>query len=135
MPHVTADLFEKGSFYDSTYLKEAAEMYRRNGELAHALYLNSMMTDKEEKTKQKVAIFISRGEFEKVIGLKDALDRYGLLTNDNMRYALAYAYYVVKDYENAEMHLKKIDDDELFSKATVIRKNIEKCKSNSLECI
>ena len=135
MPHVTADLFEKGSVYDSNYLKEAAEMYRRNGELAHALYLNSMMTDKEEKTKQKVAIFISRGEFEKVIGLKDALDRYGLLTNDNMRYALAYAYYVVKDYENAEMHLKKIDDDELFSKATVIRKNIEKCKSNSLECI
>jgi tetratricopeptide (TPR) repeat protein len=135
MPHVTADLFEKGSFYDSSYLKEAAEMYRRNGELAHALYLNSMMTDKEEKTKQKVAIYIGKGEFEKIIGLKDALDRYGLLKNDNMRYALAYAYYVVKDYDRAEAHLKKIEDDELFSKATVIRKNIEKCRSNSLECI
>ncbi len=135
MPHVTADLFEKGSFYDSSYLKEAAEMYRRNGELAHALYLNSMMTDKEEKTKQKVAIYIGKGEFEKIIGLKDALDRYGLLKNDNMRYALAYAYYVVKDYDRAEAHLKMIEDDELFSKATVIRKNIEKCRSNSLECI
>lgn len=135
MPHVTADLFEKGSFYDANYLKEAAEMYRRNGELAHALYLNSMMTDKEEKTKQKVAIYLGKGEFEKIIGLKDALDRYGLLQNDNMRYALAYAYYVVKDYDSAEAHLKKIEDDELFSKATVIRKNIEKCRSNSLECI
>ena len=135
MPHVTADLFEKGSYYDPKYLKEAAEMFRRNGALTHALYLNSKMKDKEEKTKQKVAIYISRGEFEKVIGLKDALDRYGLLMNDNMRYALAYAYYVVKDYEKAEMHLKKIEDDELFSKATVIRKNIEKCKNNSLECI
>ena len=135
MPHVTADLFEKGSFYDANYLKEAAEMYRRNGELAHALYLNSMMTDKEEKTKQKIAIYIGKGEFEKIIGLKDALDRYGLLKNDNMRYALAYAYYVVKDYDRAEVHLKKIVDDELFSKATVIRKNIEKCRSNSLECI
>lgn len=135
MPHVTADLFEKGSFYDEKYLKEAAEMYRRNGELAHALYLNSMMTDKEEKTKQKVAIYIGKGEFEKIIGVKDALDRYGLLKNDNMRYALAYAYYMVKDYESAEEHLKKIEDDELFSKATVIRKNIEKCRSNSLECI
>ncbi|MGB5505645.1 MAG: hypothetical protein WBM70_03045 [Sulfurovum sp.] len=135
MPHVTADLFEKGSYYDSTYIKEAAEMYRRNGELAHALYLNSMMTDKEEKTKQKVAIFIGKGEFEKIIGLKDALDRYGLLQNDNMRYALAYAYYMVKDYDRAEAELKKIEDDELFSKATVIRKNIEKCRSNSLECI
>ena len=135
MPHVTADLFEKGSIYDSSYLKEAAEMYRRNGELAHALYLNSMMNDKEEKTKQKVAIFIGKGEFEKIIGLKDALDRYGLLQNDNMRYAIAYAYYMVKDYDSAEAHLKKIEDDELFSKATVIRKNIEKCRSNSLECI
>jgi len=135
MPHVTADLFEKGSYYDANYLKEAAEMYRRNGELAHALYLNSMMTDKEEKTKQKVAIYIGKGEFEKIIGLKDALDRYGLVKNDNMRYALAYAYYMVKDYDSAESHLKKIEDDELFSKATVIRKNIEKCRSNSLECI
>ncbi len=135
MPHVTADLFEKGSLYDPNYLKEAAEMYRRNGELAHALYLNSMMMDKEEKTKQKVAIYIGKGEFEKIIGLKDALDRYGLVKNDNMRYALAYAYYMVKDYDSAESHLKKIEDDELFSKATVIRKNIEKCRSNSLECI
>jgi tetratricopeptide (TPR) repeat protein len=135
MTHVTADLFEEGSYYDPNYLKEAAEMYRRNGELAHALYLNSMMTDKEEKTKQKVAIYIERGEFEKVIGLKDAMDRYGLLKNDNMRYALAYAYYMVKDYDDAEAQLKKIEDDELFSKATVIRKNIEKCRSNSLECI
>ncbi|HID00477.1 MAG TPA: tetratricopeptide repeat protein [Sulfurovum sp.] len=135
MPHTTAYLFEQASYYEGKYLKEASEMYRRTGELSHALYLNSMMQDTEEKTKQKVAIFVSRGEFEKVIGLKDALHRYGLLSNDNMRYALAYAYYVVKDYENAEQHLKKIQDNALFSKATVIRKNIEKCKTNPLECM
>jgi hypothetical protein len=135
MPYITADLFEKGSYYDPKYLKEAAEMHRRNGALTHALYLNSRMKDMEEKTKQQVAIYIGKGEFEKVIGLRDALDRYGLLKNDNMRYALAYAYYVIKDYDNAEVYLKKIEDDELFSKATVIRKNIEKCKSNPLECM
>ncbi|MEA1953694.1 MAG: hypothetical protein U9O24_04830 [Campylobacterota bacterium] len=135
MPYTTAHLFEQGSYYDSKYLKEAAEMYRRAGALSHALYLNSMMRDNAEKTKQKVAIFVNRGEFEKIIGLKDALDRYGLLKDDNMRYALAYAYYVVKDYDKSEIHLKKIEDDALFSKATVIRKNIEKCKTNPSECI
>ncbi len=135
MPHTTAHLFEQGSYYNKKYLQEAAEMFRRTGELSHALYLNSMMLDSKEKTKQKVAIYVSRGEFEKVIGLKDALKRYGLLKDDNIRYALAYAYYVVKDYEKSESHLKKIQDDELFSKATVIRKNIEKCKTNPLECI
>jgi len=135
MPFTTAHLFEQGSYYDSKYLKEASEMYRRAGALSHALYLNSMMKDKKEKTKQKVAIFVNRGEFEKIIGLKDALNRYGLLKDDNMRYALAYAYYIVKDYEQSEAHLKKIEDNELFAKATVIRKNIEKCKNNPLECI
>ncbi len=135
MPHTTAHLFEEGSYYDKAYLKEASEMYRRAGNLSHALYLNSLMSDNVEKTKQQIAIYVDRGEFEKVIGLKDAIGRYGLLNDDNMRYALAYAYYVVKDYDTAESHLKKIQDNELFSKATIIRKNIEKCKENSLECI
>lgn len=135
MPHTTAQLFEEGSYYDKMYLKEASEMYRRAGEFSHALYLNSKMSDNKEKTKQKVAIYVDRGEFEKVIGLQDALGRYGLLADDNLRYALAYAYYVVKDYESAERHLKKIQDNELFSKATIIRKNIEKCKENSMECM
>lgn len=135
MPHTTAHLFEQGSYIDRKYLKEAAEMYRRSGNLSHALYLNAQMENQAEKAKQQVAIYIDRGEFEKVIGLKDALDRYGLLDDDALRYALAYAYYVVKDYDEAEEHLKKIVDNELFSKATIIRKNIEKCKNNSLECI
>lgn len=135
MTFVTANLFEKGACYDRRYLKEAAEMYRRLGDLTHALYLNSKMTDKAEKTKQQVAIYVGREEFEKIIALKDALDRYGLLNDDAMRYALAYAYYVSRDYGSAETHLKKIQDDELFSKATIIRKNIEKCKNNPMECL
>jgi len=135
MIHTTANLFEEASYYDSNYTKDAAEMYRRAGELPHALYLNASMTNKAEKIKQQIAIFVDRGEFEKVIGLKNAMDRYGLLEDDKLRYALAYAYYVVKDYDKAERYLKQIQDNALFSKATIIRKNIEKCKKNSLGCI
>ncbi len=135
MPHVTADLFEEASRYDRKYIQEAAEMHRRAGNFPHALYLNSILKDKKEKTKQRVAIYVDRGEFEKVIGLKDALKRYGLLRDDNLRYALAYAYFIVKDYDNAEKQFKKIRDNALFTKATIIRKSIEKCKNNSLECI
>jgi hypothetical protein len=58
-----------------------------------------------------------------------------MLDDDNIRYAVAYAYYMAKDYEEAEVQLKKITDNELFSKATIIRKNIEKCQDNSMECI
>lgn len=135
MKHTTAHLFEVSSYYDKKYLKDAVEMNRQAKNLSHAIYLNSRNHDKVEQVKQKIAIYLDRGEFRKVIGLKKALKRYKLLDDDNLRYALAYAYYMAADYDRAEWHLKKISDNELFSKATVIRKNIEKCKKNSLECI
>ncbi len=130
MSYTTASLFEQASYFDSNYTKDASEMYRRLGSLSHSLYLNTKIKDKREKLKQKIAIYIEQGEFEKVTGLKTALDRYGLLEDDKLCYALAYSYYMVKDYKFAEFYLKKIKDSELFSKATVIRKNIEKCKNN-----
>ena len=135
MKHTTADLFEKSSYYDHNYTAEASEMHRRANDLPHALYLNSQINDNNEKIKQKIAIFIQRGEFRKVLGLKNALFRYNLLKDENLRYALAYSYFMVKDYTKAEFHLKKLTKSELFSKATMIRKNIEKCKNNSMECL
>ncbi|HIQ47398.1 MAG TPA: hypothetical protein EYH57_07235 [Sulfurovum sp.] len=135
MAFTTAGLFEEGSYYEHKYVKEAAELYRRVGLIPHALYLNSQISDKKEKLKQKIAIYVERKEYEKVIGLIDALKRYKMLDDDNIRYAVAYAYYMAKDYVEAEVQLKKITDDGLFSKATIIRKNIEKCQDNSMECI
>lgn len=135
MEFTTAALFEQGSYYEHKYVKEAAELHRRVGLTPHALYLNSQITDKKEKLKQKIAIYVDREEYEKIIGLIDALKRYKMLDDDNIRYAVAYAYYMSKDYEAAEVQLKKITDNELFSKATIIRKNIEKCQNDSMECI
>ena len=135
MKNTSAHLFEQSSYYDKKYLKDAVEMNRRAGNNLHALYLNTQNIDKVEKLKQKIAIYLNAGEYRKIIGLKKALKRYKMLNNDNLRYALAYSYYTVGDYKNAESHLKYISDNELFSKATVIRKNIEKCSNNTMECI
>lgn len=135
MPFSAADIYEQSAIYDKKYITDAIEMHRRAGNLPHAIYLNSQMKNKTEKLKHKIAIFIDRGEFEKVIGLKNGLKRYNLLADDNVRYALAYSYYMAKDYDKAESHLKKISDNELFNKATVIRKNIEQCRDNAMECI
>lgn len=134
MNFTAARLFKEATYNDKKYLKDAVEMYRRIKDFSHAIYLNTQMSDKVEKLKQKVAIYLDRGEFEKVIGLTDGLKRYNLLEDDNLRYALAYSYYMAKDYPKAEMHVKKIQDNDLFAKGTVILKNIEKCRENSTEC-
>lgn len=135
MKNTTAELFEESSYYDKKYLKDAVEMNRRAGNNLHALYLNTQNIDKIEKLKQKIAIYLNTGEYRKIIGLIKALKRYKMLDDENLRYAVAYSYYSVGDYKNAEAHLKYISDSELFSKATVIRKNIEKCTNNSMECL
>ena len=135
MKHTTAHLFEESSYYDKNYLKDAVEMNRRAGANLHALYLNAQNIDKVEKLKQKIAIYLNAEEYRKIIGLSKALKRYKMLDDDNLRYALAYSYYMAGDYTSAEEQLKFISDSELFSKATVIRKNIEKCTNNSLECL
>ena len=134
MEYTSAYFFKKGAYNDPQYLKDAVEMHRRVKDYPHAILLNSQMSDKVEKLKQKIAISLDRAEYEKVIGLKDDLERYSLLADDNMRYALAYAYYMSKDYPSAEMHLKKIQDNNLFIKGTTILRNIEKCRENYLEC-
>jgi tetratricopeptide (TPR) repeat protein len=135
MKYTTAQLFEESSYYDKKYLKEAVEMNRQAGNNLHALYLNTQNIDKVEKLKQKIAIYLNTQEFRKIVGLKKALERYKMLDDENLRYALAYSYYMAGDYEKSEMQLKYITDNELFTKATVIRKNIEKCTNNPMECI
>ena len=135
MKNTTAHLFEESSYYDKKYLKDAVEMNRRAGNNLHALYLNAQNIDKVEKLKQKIAIYLNVGEYRKIIGLQKALKRYKMLDDDNLRYALAYSYYMSGDYVNSEAQMKYIQDSELFSKATVIRKNIEKCTNNELECL
>lgn len=135
MKHATAHLFDESFYYDKKYLKDAVEMNRRAENNARALYLNTQNIDKIEKLRQKIAIYLNAGEYRKIIGLQKALKRYKMLDDDNLRYALAYSYYMSDDFVNAEEQLKYISDSELFGKATVIRKNIEKCTNNPLECL
>ena len=74
MNYTAAYLLEAGACKDKKYLKDAVEMHRRIKDYSHAIFLTTQMTDKVEKLKQKVAVYLDRGEFEKVIGLKG----YGL---------------------------------------------------------
>lgn len=135
MPLSGATVLESSANIDKKYLKDSVEAFRQIKDYSHALYLNMHVADQKDNLKQKIAIHLERGEYKQIIGLKDAMVRNGVLDDENMLYTLAYAYYISGDYGNAETYLQSITDNELFQKATVIRKNIEKCKANPRECI
>ena len=129
-----AELFDEASIEDRTYTKEAAEMMRRAHQFVISLYKNSQMLDMKEKLKQRVAIYIEFGAYEKIIVSEKALKRSGLIEDENIRYALAYSYYMTHSFEQSEKQLKLLTRPDLFAKATELRKNMQKCENDGWEC-
>jgi len=134
MIQAAADLFDEASLQDEKYIKDSSEMFRRAKDFVQALYKNSQILDTKEKYKQKVAIYLEFGNYEKVVATENALKRNGLLKEQNMLYALAYSLYKIGNYKHSEMYLKKITQSDLFQKSIELRKNMNKCKNNHWEC-
>jgi tetratricopeptide (TPR) repeat protein len=130
-----ATLFENASVYERTYTKEASEIYRRAKAFVQALYLNSQVLDQQEKLKQRLAIFVEFAQYDRTVAMHRGLERVGLLQNEEIRYALAYTYYMQGDFETSESLLQSLTKPDLFSKAIKLRDNMEKCKTNRWECI
>ncbi|MHC3995326.1 tetratricopeptide repeat protein [Thiomicrolovo sp. ZZH C-3] len=129
-----AELFNEASIEDGKYTNESAEMYRRARDYVMALLKNTQMLDTKEKYKQRIAIFLEYGDFERIIVTRKAMQRSGLMDEENMRYALAYAYYMEGEFEQTEALLETLTQPDLFSKAVELRKKMEKCKNNIWEC-
>jgi len=134
MIQTAADLFDQASIEDPKYTKEASEMLRRAREFTLALYKNAQLIDTKEKYKQRIAIYLEFGEYERVVATDSALERSGLLEDENIRYALAYAYYMTSDFDKSEVQLRELTRPDLFEKATELRKSMEKCQNNAWEC-
>jgi len=134
MIQVAADLFDEASIEDVKYTTEAAEMMRRASEFVTALYKNSQILDAKAKLRQRIAIYIQYGDYERIVVSHKALKRSKLIEDENIRYALAYAYYKVGEFEESEKQLKELTSAELFQKATQIRNNMQKCINNHWEC-
>lgn len=127
-------LFDQASNSDPKYIADAAELYRRAKKLYRALIFNTRIADQKEKLRQKMAVWIEMEEYELVAGMADDLQRTGLLTSDNMVYALAYSFFRTGNFKTAEKYLKKISTSEYFSKAADLRREMERCAGEEMQC-
>ena len=129
-----ADVMRQASIYDPALVAEAAELYRRAGWLMQALSLNAQVIDQTRKLKQRLAIFVELGEFDKAAGMHDDLTRVGLLSDEDIRYALAFAYFRIGDFDQAEQQLVQLTRADLFRKATELRRVMEQCGEEPWLC-
>jgi len=134
-PIAAAMLFEEAARYGGDFRLEAAELYNKAGRRELALAINAAVVEQEKKIKQRLGILLKMESFERVTAMEPRLSRLGLLTDEDIRYALAYAYYSLGDYDDAERHLKRLRDPQLFEKATALRKAMATCRNAGWECI
>jgi tetratricopeptide (TPR) repeat protein len=129
-----AEVLRQAAIYDPRLLGEAAELYRRAGHLMEALTLNAAIIDQNQKLKQRLAILVELQRFEQAAAMEPDLVRTGLLEDEDIRYALAYAYFKNGEFDRAEAQLSRLERADLFRKATELRRVMEQCADQPWLC-
>jgi tetratricopeptide (TPR) repeat protein len=130
-----ADLIHSAALLDPKLMPEAAELYRRAGQTYRALTLNGQLTDQPEKYRQRMALLLELENFEQAAAMETPLYRNGLLEDEDLRYALAYAQFKIGAFDLAETNLAQLTRPDLFRKAAELRRAIEDCSEDSWKCL
>lgn len=130
-----ADLIHRASLLDPSLLAEAAELYRRAGQTYRALTLNGQLKDQPEKFRQRMALLLELQNFEQAAAMEAPLYRLGLLQDEDLRYALAYAQFKIGAFDQAEANLSQLTRSDLFRKASELRRAIQDCSGDAWKCL
>lgn len=129
-----AMLFEDAARINPKYTLEAAELYKQAGMLHRAQWLNARVEDQKAKTKQRLSLLVDSQDFEAVTAMLPKLSRLDLLSDESIRYAVAYAFYKTGKFGAAEEQLKPIRDPQLFESALQLRKAMAACTEAGWQC-
>lgn len=129
-----AFILEQAALLNPNLQAEAAELYRRAGRFHMALTLNESISDQKVKLKQRLSILLALKRFENAANMEASLYRTGLLEDQDVRYALAYAYFSSRRFPQAAKHLDHLTNAELFRKGTELRRLMEVCKNEPWQC-
>jgi tetratricopeptide (TPR) repeat protein len=130
-----ADVLYTAALLDPSLLSEAAELYRRSGQTFRALNLNSQIVNQAEKLRQRLALYLEMGSYEQATAMEIPLRRVGLMAEEDLRYAIAYAWFKTGEFETAEQHLAALSRPDLFRKAAELRRAIQDCAEDRWKCL
>ncbi len=131
-----AELLERASMFTASdeLLVEAAELFRKSDTLFRALALNARVAESTQRLRQRLSILLELRRYEMVAAMEKDLRRVRLLQDDGIRYAVAYAHFKTRNYEQAEKLLEGLSDPQIFRQATDLRKAMLDCKDERWRC-
>lgn len=128
MPLAAGELFLRASAEDPASAVDAAEAFRRAGQLQRALYANTLVPEADVKARQRLGLLMEAQDYERAVALQPRLARLGLLEEDALTYALAWSWHQLDDPDEAERLLKKLQDPQYFEYANQLRTEMQACR-------
>lgn len=126
-PRNAARYLERAAELDPALTLEAAEAWRRAGDLDAALRNNGMVADPVAKARQRLGLLLEAEDWDGAVSLEDRLQRLALTRDDSVAYGLAYAWFRLGDPTRAEGWLRGVTSDEGFRRATELRQAMSAC--------
>lgn len=127
-------LLERESLRDAELSLAGAECLRRAGRLQRALLLNARVPEPSDRYKQRLGLLIELEDYERAAALAPRLSRAGLLLEDEIAYAVAYARFRGGDLEGSGELLGRIADPSVHRKALRLREALAACEEEPESC-
>lgn len=119
-----AEAYEIAATSEGKYYYHAAELWRQARQFERSKRMNTMIVDETEQLKQKIALAVDQGRYDRILSLTGALSRSPLAKDDDVNYAVSYAFARVGNREGALHSLDRVTRADLLSKAAALRKTL-----------
>lgn len=127
-PHVATVMMMDAAQRDPAFAAEAVELARRHGMRASALMMTASVADERLRLRQRLAMHLDAAAFARAAALDPRLRRAGLLTDEEVRFALAFAHVQTGHPARAIELLAGIQDPALFERAVALRQRMALCQ-------
>lgn len=133
-PLAAAQVMEGLAMRDEGFALDAAELYRRAGWRKVASIVGARSRDSNGKLRQRFGMLLEEGRFDEAASLAARLHRSGLLEDDSIRYALAYAQFESGSLQEARQMLRDVKDEKIFRQAAELRQMMDACEAKGWAC-
>lgn len=133
-PLSAGDILYPLALINAESAQSAAELYVKAGRYSRAVRMNARIEDQAVKVRQRLIILLEQSHYEAAASLDKRIERLGLLEDENILYALAYAHYRTGNFTRMERLLSLISDASLFRKSIELRRSAEKCRQSFWKC-
>ena len=130
-PLCCGEMLQEAAAFDNKFASEAAECFRRAGQVERAVYQNATVVEDGIKVRQRLGLLLEQRNFSQAAALDSRLSRLGVLRDDEqVTYALAYAHFENGSYARADKLLRGIRDPAIFRQATKLREAMQEAQSS-----